>query len=53
LRDFRKRSAESPIPPDAQATSVRSQVVVAIGGKRLIESGLSRTFAPKPQASST
>jgi uncharacterized membrane protein HdeD (DUF308 family) len=30
-----------------------TQVVVAIGGKRLIESGLSRSFAPKPQPSST
>jgi uncharacterized membrane protein HdeD (DUF308 family) len=30
-----------------------TELVVAIGGKRLIEGGLSRTFAPKPQASST
>jgi uncharacterized membrane protein HdeD (DUF308 family) len=30
-----------------------TEVVLAIGGKRLIESGLSRSFAPKPQPSST
>jgi uncharacterized membrane protein HdeD (DUF308 family) len=30
-----------------------TEVVVAIGGKRLIESGLGRTLAPKPQPSST
>jgi uncharacterized membrane protein HdeD (DUF308 family) len=30
-----------------------TEVVVAIGGKRLIESRLSRTFAPKPRPSST
>jgi uncharacterized membrane protein HdeD (DUF308 family) len=28
-----------------------SELVVAIGGKRLLESGLTRTLAPKPQAS--
>jgi len=30
-----------------------TEVVVAIGGKRLLESGLKRSFAPKPQPSST
>jgi uncharacterized membrane protein HdeD (DUF308 family) len=30
-----------------------TEVVVAIGGKRLLESGLKRSFAPKPQTSST
>jgi len=28
-----------------------SELVVAIGGRRLLESGLTRTFAPKPQTS--
>jgi uncharacterized membrane protein HdeD (DUF308 family) len=30
-----------------------AELVVAIGGKRLLDSGLKRTFAPKPQPSST
>ncbi len=30
-----------------------TELVVAIGGKRLLESGLKRSFAPKPQTSST
>ena len=30
-----------------------TELVVAIGGKRLLESGLKRSFAPKPQPSST
>jgi uncharacterized membrane protein HdeD (DUF308 family) len=30
-----------------------TEVVVAIGGKRLLDSGLKRSFAPKPQPSST
>ena len=30
-----------------------TEVVVAIGGKRLLESGLKRSFTPKPQPSST
>ncbi len=29
-----------------------SELVVAIGGKRLLESGLKRSVAPKPQTSS-
>jgi uncharacterized membrane protein HdeD (DUF308 family) len=30
-----------------------SELVVAIGGKRLMESGVSRVLAPKPQTSTT
>src|SRR6266550_170811 len=30
-----------------------TELVVAIGGKRLLDSGLKRSFAPKPQTSST
>jgi len=30
-----------------------SELVVAIGGKRMVESGIKRSFSPKPQTSST
>jgi hypothetical protein len=30
-----------------------TEVVVGIGGKGLLDSGLKRSFAPKPQPSST